>query len=1052
MLQQLQHMRTELGREASVAKGPTVCHDLAARAAWILQRSGLHSETEGRCHVKAPRAIRSTVLLPAVLVAVAVGMSVAEAAGSGPDGVVLVDEVVVLVDAGGASMTTVRRVLRPATERGAERVAKIVFPFRSWTEKVRLRSARRTTCDGREVPVPAEATFVETPQPLAEQHFYTDIAQLVLLFPGVRPGDTIEYTIEKETAATVPGHFSAFLTVADLWPVAEARREIVVPAGWGSRLKHRCLGLGKLSPRGGQGADGRQRLCWQVSDVPALGLEKGRQPIRQGGPGIWVSTLPSWSAMARWYGGLINSCGELGPVLERLVAEWTDSLSDPVEVVSTLHRRVSEHVSFLGLEFGLSALCPRPPAEVWSSGFGDCKDTANLLRAMLARAGVPARLVLVNTQHAGLIEADVPTYQQFNHIVLAATRPDGSLLFCDPSASELPAGVLPPSVGGRQGLLVEESGGRLIDLPLVAAGNLQLDFDLTLLPPDHLQGWLHIEADAYQGSLALTHLLGTSYEGRSTRVSRFVAGFFPDSEVLGARAGDAVPGGQVRKVDIFFRAAVAMTGEGAALEVPTTAVLLPRFGTEERRQTPYFQPLGSTTVAVTYRLPSGWALTKELPKPLEVDTGCRRIEARWASSPEGLSARLRHETTRSLIEPAAWVSCVRTLMSLRAWLSSRAVVAPVLDPGRGAPAGSLVNLPRLPTGRAQLDLVNAMFPRGEGPDRRRAAMQMVEKWFANDPETVLEAGLERAILDQEAGRAADSVEAIHGLLDRHRAVVGPELRGWAEYLLATGLRECGKADEALDIYDRLARHADLSAARRGWAYARAAHLRLETSPLEALAILDEALGLESPALEQQVALLGRLYMAEVPGADLDARLDRIGERYPERALDIHGRLLREVRAQLDDGRFAGAGRLIGVLERRVGPGSAVRLLEPEVRRTRDLVDQGMRCQEVAQAMSRYLAATPPRWWDRVTLPADNRDRLVSALQQLDRDQGSLEFVRGSLELLTRWSVTPDFFAFLLRRSADHLGSRGGDDGLLSRLEQWSARLQNPDPCEKEVAR
>ncbi|MCG6962812.1 MAG: DUF3857 and transglutaminase domain-containing protein, partial [Acidobacteria bacterium] len=689
--------------------------------------------------MNAPQVVWKTVLILAALTVVMTGMSVPGSADTERGGVVLLDEEIIVIESGGASRTTVHRMLQPSTERGTERVAKIVYAFRSWTERVRLLSAHRRTADGRILPIPAEAAFVETPQPLAEEHFYTDVAQLVLLFPGVASGDTVEYTIEKETAATVPGHFSAFLAVADLWPVAKARREIVLPVGWGSRLKHRSLGLGRLEPTR-EVTDGRgERFCWEMIDLPALGMETGRQPIRQGGPGIWVSTLPSWSGTARWYGGLIVGCDQLGPVLERLVAEWTDQLSDPVEIVRTVHERVSEHVSFLGLEFGLNALCPRPPAEVWSTGFGDCKDSANLLRAMLARAGIAARLVLVNTQHAGRIEEDVPTYQQFNHIVLAATQPDGNLIYCDPSAAALPAGVLPPSVGGRQGLLVEESGGRLIDLPAATAGNLHLDFDLTVLPPANLQGWLHIEADAYQGSLAMAHLLGPSPEGRPGRVREFVAGFFPEAEVLGVRADRCALGEGPWGVDIFLRAVVPVTPHGTALGVPTTPALLPQFGTEERRETPYFQQLGSTTVTVSYRLPRGWRLVEELPEALEVDTGCRRIEARWTTSGDRLSARVSHETTRSLIEPAAWVGCVRTMTSLRAWLAVPGIIAPTPNSARIASAEEMVDVPRLPTGRAQLELVDAMFPRGEAAGGRRAALQLVEKWFADDPATVVEA-------------------------------------------------------------------------------------------------------------------------------------------------------------------------------------------------------------------------------------------------------------------------------------------------------------------------
>jgi hypothetical protein len=149
-------------------------------------------------------------------------------------------------------------------------------------------------------------------------------------------------------------------------------------------------------------------------------------------------------------------------------------------------------------------------------------------------------------------------------------------------------------------------------------------------------------------------------------VRKFVAGFFPEAELLGVRADSAAVEDEVRRVDVFLRAQAPVSAQGTTLGVPTTPALLPRFGTEERRETPYLQQLGSTTVTIADRLPGGWAPVEELPGALEVDTGCRGVEACWTTSAGRLSALIFHETTRSLIEPVAWVGCLQTMISLQA--------------------------------------------------------------------------------------------------------------------------------------------------------------------------------------------------------------------------------------------------------------------------------------------------------------------------------------------------------------------------------------------------
>ena len=53
-----------------------------------------------------------------------------------------------------------------------------------------------------------------------------DIEQVVMLFPAVRPGDQIEFTLVREVDPAMDGEFSTFLPIADPWPVATVRREL----------------------------------------------------------------------------------------------------------------------------------------------------------------------------------------------------------------------------------------------------------------------------------------------------------------------------------------------------------------------------------------------------------------------------------------------------------------------------------------------------------------------------------------------------------------------------------------------------------------------------------------------------------------------------------------------------------------------------------------------------------------------------------------------------------------------------------------------------------
>ncbi len=117
---------------------------------------------------------------------------------------------------------------------------------------------------------------------------------------------------------------------------------------------------------------------------------------------------------------------------------------------------MSREVRYTGLEFGVAGYQPYECKDVWKQRYGDCKDKANLLCALLRYKGIESYLALVNTRHAGKINADVPDYGQFTHAVVAIPEEDGSYAFCDPTGEHLNRPALTPSSSGRQVLVVRQ--------------------------------------------------------------------------------------------------------------------------------------------------------------------------------------------------------------------------------------------------------------------------------------------------------------------------------------------------------------------------------------------------------------------------------------------------------------------------------------------------------------------------------------------------------------------------------------------------------------------
>jgi hypothetical protein len=148
--------------------------------------------------------------------------------------------------------------------------------------------------------------------------------------------------------------------------------------------------------------------------------------------------------------------------VQQLVAGAQVEGKPKLEVANILLRLLHAQVRYTGIEFGEAAQIPRTPAETLTRRYGDCKDQAAVLVAMLRAAGIPAHLALLRSGVGQDIEPDLPGIGIFDHaIVYVPGEPD---LWADPTDPFARFNELPLSDQGRMAMIVREGGG-LIGIP-----------------------------------------------------------------------------------------------------------------------------------------------------------------------------------------------------------------------------------------------------------------------------------------------------------------------------------------------------------------------------------------------------------------------------------------------------------------------------------------------------------------------------------------------------------------------------------------------------------
>src|SRR5262249_32138566 len=126
-------------------------------------------------------------------------------------------------------------------------------------------------------------------------------------------------------------------------------------------------------------------------------------------PSIRYATGPSWREVAARYADIVNR-----QIAGADLAAWVKDARAAVPARAprkggggALLARRPRDVRYTGVEFGEASIVPRPPSEVMARGYGDCKDQAALLVALLRAAGMTAHVALLKVEGSN-VDADLP--------------------------------------------------------------------------------------------------------------------------------------------------------------------------------------------------------------------------------------------------------------------------------------------------------------------------------------------------------------------------------------------------------------------------------------------------------------------------------------------------------------------------------------------------------------------------------------------------------------------------------------------------------------------
>lgn len=306
--------------------------------------------------------------------------------------------------------------------------------------------------------------------------------------PGMAIGSIVEQTrdIEGKAPYFSGGSLYRFAFGASV-PIGRTRLIIELPSSLPYKeLIHALPAIGVTRSE----KDGVRRIVYDSSLVAALHESdidlSTDAPVT---PMVEFSTGQSWGAIASGYSALVDPQTVTADAQAILPKDLpTERMAKIRAIVKQLHHEVR----YTGVEFGAAQLTPQRPSEVIQRHYGDCKDKATLLVAMLRAVGIKANLALLSVGPGRDVDPSLPGINRFDHAIVyvPAGGAGEDALWIDATAEYFAVGTLPFGDEGRNALIVSPQTSALTRTPEARPEDSVLietrTYELAELGPSHV--------------------------------------------------------------------------------------------------------------------------------------------------------------------------------------------------------------------------------------------------------------------------------------------------------------------------------------------------------------------------------------------------------------------------------------------------------------------------------------------------------------------------------------------------------------------------------------
>jgi len=528
---------------------------------------------------------------------------------------------------------------------------------------------------------------------LSREYLYDEARAKVLECGAAAPGSVFAWEVTEEEKTIFTQDRYSF---QGRNPVLISRFILNLPAAWEARgilFNHE-----KVEPKISNGG-----YTWELRNLPWIEREDYSPSISALAPHLAVSYFPpadnrgglqglkDWTAVSNWLAPMVDPAAAVTDAVRVKALQLTANAAGELDKIRAI-AAFAQQTNYIEVSLNVTrggGYTPHTAGESLARNYGDCKDKATLMRALLKAVGIDSYLVTISADDRTYVRPEWASPQQFDHAIIAVKVSEGitlatviadsalgRLLIFDPTDSITPVGSLPTEEQGSYALVIAASGGALLKMPLLPASTNRIEaaVDATMSPSGGLNASLQRQ---YFGQSGIPLRAVDKLRGHEELQKRFERGF--TRRLGGVTIKSVATEGSTTENRLAVHVDLAAERFGQIMQ---DRLLIVRpgtlssggeyFFTSRKRSSPVKLEADLRHDSIRVKLPEGFKLD-ELPASAKVESAYGSVQASWAVR-DGEIVMEQTLEIRDMLAPASDFAQVRDFFDKVAGVVSAPVV------------------------------------------------------------------------------------------------------------------------------------------------------------------------------------------------------------------------------------------------------------------------------------------------------------------------------------------------------------------------------------------